>query len=101
MDIHKVVIEYSYVSGMCRVCIAYVSGMYRNFRQSYDIFFICKYQTRNRTKKIATYAEHKWRRGRAACFRVFRVSALRACFRVAHQIFRLMPAKKVRGVAGP
>ena len=27
--------------------------------------------------------------------------ALRACFRVAHQIFRLMPAKKVRGVAGP
>ena len=40
-DIHKVVIGYSYVSGMCRVCIAYVSGMYRNFRQSYDIFFIC------------------------------------------------------------
>ena len=33
-DIHKVVIGYSYVSGMCRVCIAYVSGMYRNFRQS-------------------------------------------------------------------
>ena len=28
------VIGYSYVSGMCRVCIAYVSGMYRNFRQS-------------------------------------------------------------------
>ena len=36
---------------MCRVCIAYVSGMYRNFWQSYDIFFVCKYQTRNRTKK--------------------------------------------------
>ena len=29
VDIHKVVIGYSYVSGMCRVCIGYVSGMCR------------------------------------------------------------------------
>ena len=28
-DIHKVVIGYSYVSGMYRVCVGYVSRMYR------------------------------------------------------------------------
>ena len=39
-DIHKVVIGYSYVSGMYRVCVGYVSRMYRNRLQRYNIFFI-------------------------------------------------------------
>ena len=28
-DIHGVFVGYTYVSGMCRVCIGYVSGIYR------------------------------------------------------------------------
>ena len=30
--IHGVFMGYTYVSGMCRVCIGYVSGMYRNIQ---------------------------------------------------------------------
>ena len=31
-DIHGVFVGYTYVSGMCRVCVGYVSGMCRNIR---------------------------------------------------------------------
>ena len=33
-DIRGVFMGYTYVSGMCRVCIGYVSGMRRNVRQA-------------------------------------------------------------------
>ena len=47
-DIHKLVIGYSYVSGMCRVCIAYVS---ESTAKVQHFFHICKYHTRSGTKK--------------------------------------------------
>ena len=31
-DIRGIFMEYTYVSGMCRECIGYVSGMYRKIR---------------------------------------------------------------------
>ena len=33
-DIHGVFMGYTYVSGMCRVCIGYVSGKCRNKRDA-------------------------------------------------------------------
>ncbi len=37
-DIHRVFMEYTYVSGMYRVCVGYVSGMYRK-KQGASGFF--------------------------------------------------------------
>ena len=77
---------------MYRVCVGYVSGMYR-----VCIGIDCKGTTffpymqisyKKWHKKIATYVEHKWR-------------SLFKSLCIWHQIFRLIPAKKVRGVAGP
>ena len=36
--IHGVFMGYTYVSGMCRVCIGYVSGMYRNIQGASRFF---------------------------------------------------------------
>ena len=36
--IHGVFMGYTYVSGMCRVCIGYVSGMYRNIQAASRFF---------------------------------------------------------------
>ena len=35
-SIRGIFIEYTYVSGMCRVCIGYVSGMYRESIEKYN-----------------------------------------------------------------
>ena len=37
--IRGVFMEYTYVSGMCRVCIGYVSGMYRNIQGARGFLF--------------------------------------------------------------
>ena len=38
-DIHGVFMGYTYVSGMCRVCIGYVSGKCRNKRDAARFLF--------------------------------------------------------------
>ena len=38
LDIYGVFMGYTYVSGMCRVCIGYVSGIYRKKRDASGFF---------------------------------------------------------------